>query len=104
MQNILKAILKDVCTITSYSASDGWNGRGATGTVTAACRFERADGYVTGENGQQVAYQGHLILAGDTSLVMTDTVSVGGFNFDVLKVNEIKNFAGDVVRRDGYLG
>jgi hypothetical protein len=103
MQNILKAILKDSCVITSYTASDGWTARSSSGTVTAACRFERKDGYVQGENGQQVAYQGQIILAGETSLVMTDTVTVGGFNFDVVKVEEIKNFAGDVVRRDGFL-
>jgi hypothetical protein len=103
MQNILKAILKDSCVITSYSPSDGWNGRGATGSVTAACRFERKDGYVQGENGQQVAYQGQIVLAGETSLLMTDTVTIAGFNFDVVKVEEIKNFAGDVVRRDGFL-
>jgi hypothetical protein len=104
MYKILKAILKDSCTITSYGTNDGWSAPTSTGSVTAICRFEKEEGYVSGENGQQIAYQGHIILAGDTNLAMTDKVTVGSRIYNVLKINEIKNFAGTVVRRDGYLG
>lgn len=103
MGSLIKSILTNTCTITSYAVSDGWTAPAST-TATSACRFERYDGYVPGITGQMVAFIGRVILPPEATLDMTDKVTVNNKTYNVLKVTETLDLSGNIVRIDGYLG
>ena len=104
MTNLLNSILKDDVIITSYSAADGWDSRSVDSSITVKGRFIKDNGLMPGQDGKQIAFSGHVMLAGNITLNMTDTVTINSVTYNVLKVTEVKNFSNQVVRVDGVLG